>query len=606
MALSRYGGVTGSRNISEDYENINTAFNNVEVDVDAKATIVNTHISNQSIHVTQADHNKLNGIEAGAEANQNAFSRVNGMNAELPTDEFTIVGDVGINVTQNPNDKSIHLTVTGESAPGAHAATHLSGGSDPIPTATPTTSGLMPPESFQAIEDNADAITDITAQLAETANHFDSMVINVKFPPSPLVAAVGDGVADDTAAIQACIDYVAASLNGGVVYLPTGTYLIKSLLQKAHVSIVGANPITSGSFYDRKQGSYLFCTDLLNPAVIMRSGTSIERIFFFHPNQKTTGTPTAYPASIKSDEYSGDQLIRDVVFINSYIGIDTTTPVGSHTTMIAQNLYGYPLSIGVKLANGVDVDKIENIHFSPKYYPECDQSLREWVQLNGKAFVVNRSDWSKITNAFVFGYGWGAYLDGVSVITLEKCGFDECISPIAIVGASFGVKILNCEFVAKDGYVPTSTADAITINSPSCDVTIDNARIWGTKGNGVVITDCISCLISNSQILQFGLVAAALSATKSGIRISGGKNVKICNTLIDGESGTFKKGIFNSVATTNLTITANNVININGDYGIYLAPASDYVICKDNVLKGTLGISDNITSAKKYISDNLV
>ena len=39
--------------------------------------------------------------------------------------------------------------------------------------------------------------------------------------------AVGDGVTDDTAAIQAAIDSFPA--NGGTIYLPIGTYLISTL-----------------------------------------------------------------------------------------------------------------------------------------------------------------------------------------------------------------------------------------------------------------------------------------------------------------------------------------------------------------------------------------
>ena len=39
--------------------------------------------------------------------------------------------------------------------------------------------------------------------------------------------AVGDGVTDDTAAIQAALDHVAA--NGGTLYFPAGTYLSDSL-----------------------------------------------------------------------------------------------------------------------------------------------------------------------------------------------------------------------------------------------------------------------------------------------------------------------------------------------------------------------------------------
>ena len=55
--------------------------------------------------------------------------------------------------------------------------------------------------------------------------------------------AVGDGVADDTAAIQAAIDSV-FNTGGGTVYLPAGTYLVSSIVKNwtgpVSVRIVGA------------------------------------------------------------------------------------------------------------------------------------------------------------------------------------------------------------------------------------------------------------------------------------------------------------------------------------------------------------------------------
>ena len=53
--------------------------------------------------------------------------------------------------------------------------------------------------------------------------------------------AVGDGVADDTAAIQAAIDAVfSGSLQGGMLYFPKGSYLVTaSIYQKPRVSFVG-------------------------------------------------------------------------------------------------------------------------------------------------------------------------------------------------------------------------------------------------------------------------------------------------------------------------------------------------------------------------------
>ena len=62
-------------------------------------------------------------------------------------------------------------------------------------------------------------------------------ILNVKYPPEGITPAVGDGSADDTVAIQGCIDY--ASANGGVVYFPYGAYLTQPLTMKDNVSLFG-------------------------------------------------------------------------------------------------------------------------------------------------------------------------------------------------------------------------------------------------------------------------------------------------------------------------------------------------------------------------------
>ena len=87
--------------------------------------------------------------------------------------------------------------------------------------------------------------------------------LSVKNPPNNIQPAVGDGSADDTLAIQECIDY-AHNLGGGIVYFPSGAYLTQSLTLKSGVSLCGfANtstklvlkggtlkPLISGTTYD--------------------------------------------------------------------------------------------------------------------------------------------------------------------------------------------------------------------------------------------------------------------------------------------------------------------------------------------------------------------
>jgi hypothetical protein len=60
----------------------------------------------------------------------------------------------------------------------------------------------------------------------------------------PAYGATGDGVTDDTASIQACIDAVTGSNNGGIVYFPLGTYITSSTLTVTgkYVSLMGVSP----------------------------------------------------------------------------------------------------------------------------------------------------------------------------------------------------------------------------------------------------------------------------------------------------------------------------------------------------------------------------
>lgn len=65
----------------------------------------------------------------------------------------------------------------------------------------------------------------------------DYFFINVKNPPAPLVGAKGDGIANDTAAIQAMIDYAAGKKT--YLFFPGGIYSVNQLVMKTGVSLIG-------------------------------------------------------------------------------------------------------------------------------------------------------------------------------------------------------------------------------------------------------------------------------------------------------------------------------------------------------------------------------
>lgn len=76
------------------------------------------------------------------------------------------------------------------------------------------------------------AIDDVLREILAT------YMLNVKYPPHGIQPATGDGTANDTEAVQACLDY-ARDNGGGVVYLPYGKYLVNSLTMYDNVGIMG-------------------------------------------------------------------------------------------------------------------------------------------------------------------------------------------------------------------------------------------------------------------------------------------------------------------------------------------------------------------------------
>lgn len=65
-----------------------------------------------------------------------------------------------------------------------------------------------------------------------------NFILNVKYPPTGVPKAKGDGTTNDHDSIQGCIDY-ASENGGGIVYLPAGKYLTSPLVLKSGVTLLG-------------------------------------------------------------------------------------------------------------------------------------------------------------------------------------------------------------------------------------------------------------------------------------------------------------------------------------------------------------------------------
>lgn len=88
-----------------------------------------------------------------------------------------------------------------------------------------------------AISENSSGLTTLKADVTQRA-------INVLSPPAGLAAAKGDGVTNDSTAIQAIINY--ATTAGAIIIFPPGTYVIGTTITlKNYVTIQGSGAQTT-------------------------------------------------------------------------------------------------------------------------------------------------------------------------------------------------------------------------------------------------------------------------------------------------------------------------------------------------------------------------
>lgn len=115
--------------------------------------------------MSPTDKQKLNGIQAAAEVNQNAFSGVNGVVATSKSDTLQLTGGTGITITEDAATKRLTVTATGDATPGAHASSHITGGTDVIPDAViGGSSGLMSGSDAKFVRQDGESKTGAQAK----------------------------------------------------------------------------------------------------------------------------------------------------------------------------------------------------------------------------------------------------------------------------------------------------------------------------------------------------------------------------------------------------------------------------------------------------------
>jgi len=234
--------------------------------------------------------------------------------------------------------------------------------------------------------------------------------------------AKGDGVTDDTAAIQAAIN----ANPGRIIYLPTGSYRLTTTLNVVEsITLTGENAATIIGGYS---GSWLFFDHILKGISVTPSGSQIGPTFTNFGTRRNQPTVTGAWAPNDSDYdfwLDGvDARLENLMLLNPTRGIRV-----SRGRLIAKSVRGQPFKVGISVPVSYDVVRCHDIHWWP-FWSDTDIANR-YTRANRIAFELGRIDNPEFSNIFSIydniGMKFITVAEGsASHVLVSNFGFDGC------------------------------------------------------------------------------------------------------------------------------------------------------------------------------------
>ncbi len=297
------------------------------------------------------------------------------------------------------------------------------------------------------------------------------------------MGAKGDGLAEDSAAIQKALDEAAA---GGEVFLPAGRYrLEKGLVVPPGVTLRGTWQAPHHA--EHRKGTILLAyagkgSETGDPLIRLSPNSCVRGVTVYYPEQRIPGT-VPYPWT-----HPGEGMhcsVIDVTLVNPYRGID----FGEKWNELhyIRNVFGCPLKAGVHIDKCTDIGRIENVHFNPHYWQRSGeeniperQALLDYLLENCVAFSVGRSDWQFMQNTFSYGrrvgYRFYRSADGACNGNFLGISADWSYTCVLVEETQApGLLITNGEFVGGKG----SKAVVDIRDTHTGVVQFSNCSFWG-------------------------------------------------------------------------------------------------------------------------------
>ncbi|MBR8083070.1 hypothetical protein KDX23_09970 [Burkholderia vietnamiensis] len=325
--------------------------------------------------------------------------------------------------------------------------------------------------------------------------------------------AKGDGVTDDTARIQAAVNwamnsrlalFVPSTVNGFRTTAPI--YISKG------VTLIGAGTVPFGSTGPngtRGPGSWFF---LDHPGVGFSVATTADATFVttvrfqnFGTYRKHTAavgpgwTPTVFNFDFACN--NADVIFNDMMLLNPYQGIYLSNGNAGRITL--ENVRGQFLAAGIVIDNALDTCRINNFHNWPFWIN--DTSITNWQTANATVISFTRCDNPFLTNIFSIFSLNGIYIGQSAAGTTSKLqamnmDFDQCQNWLLIDSpVTIGV---TGQFV-----------NVVTFGPSPATTNGYNTRIRGSNCR-------LDFIGLNGEALAHGLITVDGAATRNVINVS--------------------------------------------------------------------------------------
>lgn len=323
--------------------------------------------------------------------------------------------------------------------------------------------------------------------------------------------AKGDGLTDDTAALQSALN-AASDAGGGSVYIgKLRTYIAGNLTIPLGCGLVGFHESFTGQFPNG--GS----TDLLNTTIgstiIIDSAATINfssssfvvGVIIIRKGCQIGDTNSLSFAgtaltSINTPSAGGDGgTIRNCMIL----GFNRAIDVQYHHRLNIQNVAGDNIN-GIRVNTSWDVMRIRDVHFYPYVTSWSGNPVTNHHRAGVAIELVNQNDICQVTNVFTYGYLTGLKLNtSIGTGNFINCHFDGTGQYAGSRGMDFIGSTNLCSFLGCTSY--SNTYGAVLGNSMTDNIEFTNCRFIANTTQAIEqasgISHFVNCHFDNSPNL---------------------------------------------------------------------------------------------------------